>query len=530
MAGVRFDYRRHRRLVLCRVFLLSALIAAPVAAAEPVAVVLTHPQKDDGNYAGHRENLQTVWRLLRNGFAVHWVSQACDVATSTGRTRLEPGDYLVPLNQPHPAYLKFLVQQTAPQGVRVSKPFTCRAYPLHYPRILLDAHTWAGNYNWYYETLAAAGLDFDQLYEHNADSFDPQQHNLFVVPGGGGKIPADYNPLLKQYVQQGGNYLGSCWGCAQALYPSKVTYGTGNGAGIADAHNSETSRSYGALGGIGPVTLKNEVPEHPLMWHLPARFTNIYWNGPVMRTGKNATSLATLVDVDRQAFQFHVRDPAQQQRDAEEEFGKSLYAFSQRQGEGKVIVFGCHPEATNWMSPFSAPAAGPRAIWNALLFATCDAECKVKLPRAADVAPPSTPPKPSNTPALDPQQFANVALQATQLQAQLRKVVPAPWSEDTHTGCYVSHLDTALGQLAAHAAEVAQVDRSQPRGLALAARAQQWATAADATLNELAPQVTAALLQLPRSRWYRLAGPALERFAELSVLADDVHWWQLFRG
>lgn len=492
--------------------------------------VLTNPDpKDDKcEYRGHVENLRIVLDLLRNACRVEWIASRTKDVAALHHIGARRGDYLVPMNQPNAGLAAVIVGQ-APEEQRkiLSGKLRCESYPLRYPRILVDAQLWAGNYYWYYDTLLRGGFEFQHLHQHNEGSFDPKCHNLFVVPGGGGRIPAKYNELLRNYVAGGGNYLGSCWGCAQAIYPSKVSYGSGNGAGIADARNNEVTRSFGALGGVGHIILRNDAPDHPIMWDLPQEIHNIYWNGPVMEPGEFSQRLASLTGVVEDDFRFHSKDAEQRRQDYVEEKGKCLYLTSRRPNQGKVTVFGNHPEASNGVNPFRAHPMGFKATYNAILYSTAGEKRTFTL---------SAPPRRNNAQVAQREKAASaeesievaetVRRQAAELVKHIEEKISEGrgLTEDDHSGFYLLRLRDALKNLAR--CSIAFPMDNDPNAEALRKRIGRWSKSVTGDLDKLAGRLaTLNVKEMRRStRWHAVACPIFERSIELTHLDRDIRY------
>jgi hypothetical protein len=509
-----------------------------VAAGElPWAYVITNsdPQRDGFQYQGHSENLRVVLDLLRNDCRVEWVA-ALGADKVSRQAIVRRGDFLVPMKQRKASLAQIILAHVSEtRRFAINNSFNCEAYPLKNPRILLDAHLWAGNYYWYYDTLLLGGFAFEHLYQHDEDSFDPQHHNLFVVPGGGGKIPREYNALLRDYVGGGGNYLGSCWGCAQALYPSKVSYGSGNGAGIADAHNDEITRSFGALGGTGHIVLRNDAPDHPIMWDLPREIHNIYWNGPVMKPGKSSERLASFVNVVADGFRFHSNNPEQRRLDAAEEEGKCLYLTSRRPGEGKVTVFGNHPEASNGVSPFRAHPMGYKAIYNAILFSTADAKRTITLVGPSGPAVLEAAAQIKLTEALASEAVQAVHTRSEQLQQIVARKLNEDgrrWTEDDKSGFFLFRLEVALKHLLQ--CSLAGPIEDDLEAKELRQRLERWSDLVIRDLERLAKRLAAAnteqLNRRQSTRWHAIVCPILERSIELTHLERDVQYYRKLRA
>lgn len=514
------------------ILLLRVDVVTP-ARAGPLGYVVSHPvpSADGTVYPGHLENLRFLGDLLRNGFAVYWVAEV------PSDLRVRRGDFLVPLDQPDSEFLETLLKTLPPERrIAVTGESTFEVYPLRRTKILLDAQDWTDNYNWYYDTLQAGEIEFEHLLDPVATPLDPKQYNLLIAPGGGGRIPSAYNRMLRGYVAGGGHFLGSCWGAAQALYPSKVSYGSGNGAGLADAHNSEVVRSFGALGGIGLVVLSNDAPEHPIMWDLPEEIHNVYWNGPVMRPGPQATRLASFVDVVAEDFQFHSNDPAVRRVDVEEERGKCMYLTSRRPGEGNVTLFGNHPEASDSINPFRAPAMGAKAVYNAILYSTAGPRERLVLRKSKGGAP-----VPSNRtgrvyrPERESlQKISQKAAALCRLIARLLGKADDRFTEDDPAGFFLLRTDAALANLEGNVEglELSATD-CDPRSEALRGRLDRWVRQTQSTLDELETELSTLNPRRMNRRdagWQPIVGPVFERSLELTLLLRDLQYQNAYSG
>jgi len=498
--------------------------------AAPNAYLIVHsdPSEDEFRYQGHAENMRLALRILRNGFRVYWLAESNESSTSNVPL-YRRGDFLIPLDQPDRKFLQFLLEQTASPGVQaVSEKITASVYPLDEPTILVDAQSWASNYYWYYDTLTTAGFSFEHLYQHEANSFDPQRHNLFVVPGGGGDIPAGYNDLLRGYVSGGGNFIGSCWGAIQALQPSEASGGSGNGAGIAEGLNTQKIRSFGALGGYGPIVLKNEAPGHPVMWDLPSEIRNIYWNGPVMQPTGGARSLASFHHVVEPDFFFHRPDRAARKLDYTEEIGKSIYMVSQREGEGRVVLFGSHPEATSSVSPFEPFAMGNKALYNSILFATAGPLQSHTLsdhrPSAEDANLGSK--QKIYLPEKD--RLEQIRRQVRGIKSSVVELIEdrkPSYTEDDRSGFFLLRLSSALTKVEQRLSDIKVVAAGGARGKDLQTQIEKWMARAEEVYPQLEQEITKIdpiKMNSWSFRWCPVVGPAYESSATLSHLNDDI--------
>jgi hypothetical protein len=343
-----------------------------------------------GDYAAQLRLQRTALDLARNGLAVFRLTEPVDSAPD-----LRPGDYLIPAAGAS-GYARAALAEIPPalQAV-LATDCEAKGCRLLCPRILLDAHSWAGFYKWYHDVLRAGGFRFSHM--TGPDARELAGGDLVVVPGGGGLIPEGYAETMREYVRAGGNYVGSCFGAAQAIYPSRVSYSPEPvGASLIEAENAEIVRSFGALGGTGPIVVSSRAPDHPVMWNLPAQFHTQYWNGPVMRPVNGTVEVLAVLE----RAEFTPRHP----EDAVEEYGKAIWLAGRRPGEGRVVVFGDHPESVRRTRIPNSPGfintdLANRAVHNAVLWC-CGGEAEALArhaggePDPARLRPADSPPPP----------------------------------------------------------------------------------------------------------------------------------------
>jgi hypothetical protein len=363
-------------------------------------------------------NQRAVLDLLRNGVPVYWM-------TSVGSTDVgfADGDFAIPLCG-DTAYVKATLDELPTEQV---KPLPAagglKGYRLRFPRLAVYGR--GGSYFfWYVTTLRQGGFRICPF--NGKTAADLKGFDVFISPGGGGRITSEYNAMLTGFLKAGGHYVGSCYGAAQALYPSKVSYATGEvGASLIEADNAEIVGSYGALGGRGGIRVANRMPGHPVMWNLPAEFRDNYENGPVMKLHgetTNATILATLVSADF----------GDGRKDTVEEYGKAIWMAGQRPGEGRVVIFGDHPETPAWKD-----TSGAQACWNAVLW--CVAGPLEEISAAGNPA--------AEAPAWfrpGPGSPADVSARIAELTGQLEKTRLKPESRDVYDRAKVQGEDHAV--------------------------------------------------------------------------------------
>ena len=339
------------------------------AAEECSGWALLNPPQD---YDAQVVNQKAVLDLLSNGLTVYWVAGP---KAGPGGTRM--GDYVVPM-QEGADYARAVLRELTPAHQKMLQGATAfKGMKMAAPRVAVETQMY---FHWYYEVVRRGGFRFGSP-KHNAADLAP--YNLFVAPGGGNvAVTEEYNQVLRDFVRSGRGYLGSCFGAAKAVYPSRVSYATGSvGASLVEADNVEVARKYGALGGTGSVEIKMEAPAHPVLWNLPPeKLKTLYFNGPVLKG--RAPSATVLASLKTALF-------AKGSVDAEEEYGKAIWIAGQRDGEGKVVVFGDHPEAPPVTGGEYQWQECHRACFNAILWCCAGPVQEARLP-----SPRSAPPTP----------------------------------------------------------------------------------------------------------------------------------------
>lgn len=450
--------------------LMTSFTANAMAAKGPsvTAFVLHNPVMAEPalpDYTTHFANFKIVMDLLRNDYRVLWLAEkkTLPAISLSGEEPMEMelyrGDFIVPVDgysREELAYLHSILGHALEKAkiAGITTSISAKVIPLNYPKILVSAQSWASCGWWYYDCLLDGDVPFDHIYEEGEVYIDPSEHNLIVEHGGWGIVPEEYNASLRRFVKEGGNYVGSCWGAMMSVYRESYPpaekmdwpfcfyhkgqpgYITGEktfmhekwncGSGIADAWDDATWNRFGKkrvknvtkhdrnvlwaspLSGQGPVILRNENPDHPVMWGLPEYFENVYWNGPVMKAGKYAKVLATFRNVVEERYGFNANYPNEIYNPDEEpntiyqvshdwgteegveiwkdilsDAGKALYVASHRPGEGKVMVFGCHPEASPSLNPYGKYDWGYYVLYKALLWATSDDETRLSIRKEA---------------------------------------------------------------------------------------------------------------------------------------------------
>lgn len=217
--------------------------------------------------------------------------------------------------------------------------------------------------------------------------------DVFVMPGGGFRaMHGQIEPLgeagcraIATFVERGGMYIGSCAGsydCAIAPEDFVRSCPAQRHLQIINARVwNDTPAEFGALQspGVGVVTVRNERPDHPVMYGLPETFDLVHYNGPIFEVldepliegASLATGLASFSGwtPDFTPGEAFAGEPV----DGNETLLARAVAAGRHTGvagyygAGRVVAFGSHPEFGDDlpMARWSLPA---RMLANAVLW------------------------------------------------------------------------------------------------------------------------------------------------------------------
>jgi hypothetical protein len=204
--------------------------------------------------------------------------------------------------------------------------------------------------------LAAAGHEVEFVFPVDILAGALAGVDAFVMPGGGYfAMQGQLSPLgvegcrtIRHYVEAGGMYIGSCAGSYDAAaVPARFLDDCPEQAELqlvdARVWNDGASR-FGVIQspGIGELLASNVDPGHPVMAGMPAEFRITHYNGPLFVGGKALTVVAGATSNFTAAEEFLggggslLIDEAVAQ-------GVSNIVADER-GEGRVVLFGSHPE------------------------------------------------------------------------------------------------------------------------------------------------------------------------------------------
>lgn len=206
--------------------------------------------------------------------------------------------------------------------------------------------------------FARAGSEVGFVFPADIEQGALDAYDAFVMPGGGYlAMKGQLDPLgnsgcraIRDYVEQGGMYIGSCAGsyCAATVPASFLRMCPGQAdLCLLDAQiwNGADSPSFVGIQspGIGTIRAENASPGHPVMAGMPSAFSITHYNGPLFKSGE------ALARVQGRGTDF---------TPAEEFLGGTAgpllidqaaargvaNVVAGRRGKGRVVLFGSHPE------------------------------------------------------------------------------------------------------------------------------------------------------------------------------------------
>ena len=190
------------------------------------------------------------------------------------------------------------------------------------------------------------------MLEGALDGFD-----AFVMPGGGYRAMAgQLEPLgvagcraIRQYVEAGGMYIGSCAGSYDAAtVPARFLAVCPEQAELcllgARVWNDGDS-IFGVIQspGIGQLTVRNAASDHPVMEGMPTEFAVTHYNGPLFTEGEALTVVVGTEARFTPAEDFLGRGEGPYLIDEAISAGIANVVAGER-GAGRVVLFGSHPE------------------------------------------------------------------------------------------------------------------------------------------------------------------------------------------
>lgn len=204
--------------------------------------------------------------------------------------------------------------------------------------------------------LARAGHDVGFVFPQDIEAGALDGFDAFVMPGGGylgmaGQLAPLGAPgcrAIREYVESGGMYIGSCAGAYdaatvsdrfKAAWPAQAELCLLDDRVWNDDEDDDDLRSPG----IGEIICETADADHPVMAGLPRRFPITHYNGPLF---DGPHGLARVVGVGASftaAEEFFGATATGRLIDRAIAVGAANIAAGHR-GRGRVVLFGSHPE------------------------------------------------------------------------------------------------------------------------------------------------------------------------------------------
>jgi hypothetical protein len=246
------------------------------------------------------------------------------------------------------------------------------------PRIAVYGQ--AGSPYHYISVFTRHGYDVATVFAEEIRSGALAAFDAFVIPGGAydGMI-SQIEPLgqsgaaaVSEFVRSGGMYIGSCAGAYDAADPApdfRRRCPAQAFMRLLPSHvwNEDREHWRGLESpGVGRIRVCNDFPAHPIMAGLPAEFEIVHYNGPIFIQGTSLLSIAGSTEEFTPSEDFFGQAHGRV-RMIEQAAQKSLsVVITGEFGDGRVLLFGCHPEFGFSLGPMDDEQLGTRMLVNAL--------------------------------------------------------------------------------------------------------------------------------------------------------------------
>ena len=309
--------------------------------------------------------------LLREGAEIRWANESFRAIRADGTTKELPAGSFLITGMELGAELALEAAQrrygAALAAIASAEGFV--GHLLHSPRIALYGGGGAP-FN-HVRIFAELGFDVEFISPQEVRAGRLSGYDIFVIPGGGGQaMIGQLAPLgdegykgIKEWVQDGGMYVGSCAGSFNAaIVADSFVQACPQQRHLQMANaliwNRSDSEWMGlASPGIGVIESQNLCPDHPIMFGMPERFPITHYNGPLFEPATeplpDASAAQGLTAVVGAADDFtpselflrcgDQRDPEQTLLGRAANEGR-FNIVSGYNGLGRVLLFGSHPE------------------------------------------------------------------------------------------------------------------------------------------------------------------------------------------
>jgi glutamine amidotransferase-like uncharacterized protein len=277
----------------------------------------------------------------------------------------------------------------------------------HRPRIAVYGQ--AGPPYHYIAIFAGNGYSASAVFAEEIRAGALSAFDVFVIPGGGfDGMEGQIEPLghggaaaISAFVRSGGMYLGSCAGAYDAADPApdfqrRCPAQPAMRLLPARVWNEDRDRWRGLESpGVGRIRVRNDFPAHPVMAGMPSEFEIVHYNGPIFAQARSLVSVTGSTEdfTASEDFLGPAPDgPKMMERAAEA--GLSVTVAGEF-GEGRAVLFGCHPEFGFSLGPMDDAQQPSRMIINALQWqaeARAATAAQAPLPLCSAIAAPPADP------------------------------------------------------------------------------------------------------------------------------------------
>lgn len=205
--------------------------------------------------------------------------------------------------------------------------------------------------------FARAGHCVDFVFPIDITNGCLRAYDAFVMPGGGYRaMNGQIDPLghegaraIREYVRGGGMYIGSCAGSYDAATaPASFVAACPAQADLcllsARIWNDAGTSWVGLQSpGVGVLRARNVAPTHPVMDGMPEVFDIVHYNGPLFRGGDVLATVEGPTTRFTPAEQF-LATTTTRTLIGDAATGSVANIVVGRLGQGRVVLFGSHPE------------------------------------------------------------------------------------------------------------------------------------------------------------------------------------------
>ena len=353
----------------------------------------------DGDWV---QKYQLVNIVLRSGISAYLAAESFDV----GGIAFEPGDFLIPVSAmpiekalPDPgevdSLIRYLSQALNVDVVPIASKIEVKVYALRPIKIALYGGQSALPTP-YVEVFSTLGFKAEYVSESEirVGKLVSDGYDILTVPGDGSTdelvaLGEDGGAAVQEFVGNGGGYISSCAGSWAAALGSKG-WDESYYLELVSARNWNVVEGYGGVfrklyPGKGLMVFENVNPDHPVMWGVPDTFEMVWWQGPIFEIVSSTLDYPSTVEglVVGSAFtdSFTAAEyysDVLKQREVGFQDTTIYRALSQRRpvvvsgtyGNGKVVLFGPHPEFRTELTLNGFQYVPARMIANAALWET----------------------------------------------------------------------------------------------------------------------------------------------------------------